>query len=204
MCLLGLPWWLRWLSVCLQCGRPRFNPWVRKIPWRRKWQPTPVLLPGKSHGRRSLVGYSPQGHKESDMTEQLHFLMCLYKTESNVVICSISLMTSILIIILRTPLFIVTSERQIPFTWKFNWHKYSIKCLKITLNIVNKSVLSPFGSSRCSFSAFVFDWCVIQEPSCLWSPPDFQEVLIYWKHFTNYIIIQYIQCLILDSVVGIF
>ena len=40
--------------------------------WRRKWQPTPVFLPGKSHGQRSLVGYSPQGCKESDMTEQLH------------------------------------------------------------------------------------------------------------------------------------
>ena len=44
-------------------------PWVRKIPWRRKWQPTPVLLPGKSHGWRRLVGYSPWGHRESDMTE---------------------------------------------------------------------------------------------------------------------------------------
>ena len=41
-----------------------------KIPWRRKWQPTPVFLAGKSHGGRSLVGYSPWGHKESDMTEQ--------------------------------------------------------------------------------------------------------------------------------------
>ena len=40
--------------------------------WRRKWQPTPVLLPGKSHGPRSLVDYSPWGHKELDMTEQLH------------------------------------------------------------------------------------------------------------------------------------
>ena len=58
-----LPWWLKWLSVCLQCGRPGFDPWVRKIPWRRKWQSTPVLLPGKSHGQRSLVGYSPWGHK---------------------------------------------------------------------------------------------------------------------------------------------
>ena len=58
---------------CLQCQGPGFNPWVRKIPWRRKWQPTPVLLPRKSHGWRSLVGYSPCGHKESDMTERLHF-----------------------------------------------------------------------------------------------------------------------------------
>ena len=43
--------------------------WVRKIPWRRAWQPTPGLLPGESHGKRSLVGYSPRGHKTSGMTE---------------------------------------------------------------------------------------------------------------------------------------
>ena len=70
---IGLPWWLRWQSVCLQCGRPGFNPWVRKILWRRKWQPTPVFLPGESQGRRSLVGYSPWGRKEMDTTERLHF-----------------------------------------------------------------------------------------------------------------------------------
>ena len=40
-----------------------FDPWVRKMPWRRKWQPTPVFLPGKSYGQKSLVGYSPLGHK---------------------------------------------------------------------------------------------------------------------------------------------
>ena len=59
--------------VCLQCSRPGFNPWVGKISWRRKWQPTPVFLHGKSHGRKSLVGYSPWGCKELDMTERLHF-----------------------------------------------------------------------------------------------------------------------------------
>ena len=58
---------------CLQCGRPEFDPWVRKILWRREWQPTLVLLPGKSLGWRSLVGYSPWGRQESDMTERLHF-----------------------------------------------------------------------------------------------------------------------------------
>ena len=46
------------------------DPWVGKIPWRRKWQPTPVFLPEKSHGQRSLVGYSPWGRKESDATER--------------------------------------------------------------------------------------------------------------------------------------
>ena len=45
--------------------------WVKKISWRRKWQPTPVFLPGKFHGQRSLVGYSPRGPKELNMTEQL-------------------------------------------------------------------------------------------------------------------------------------
>ena len=64
---------LRIHCICLQCGRPGFDPWVGMIPWRRKWQPTPVLLPGESHGWRSLVGYSPWGRKESDTTEQLHF-----------------------------------------------------------------------------------------------------------------------------------
>ena len=46
-----------------RCG---FDPWIRKIPWRRKWKPTPVFLPGKSHEQRSLMGYSPWAHKESD------------------------------------------------------------------------------------------------------------------------------------------
>ena len=51
---------------------------ARKIPWRRKWQPTPVNLPGKFHGWRSLVGYSLWDHKESDMTEQLHWVEILW------------------------------------------------------------------------------------------------------------------------------
>ena len=51
--------------------RHRFNPWVRKILWRKEWQPTPVFLPGEFHGQRSLAGYSPWCLKESHMTEQL-------------------------------------------------------------------------------------------------------------------------------------
>ena len=60
-------------SICLQCRRPRFDPWVEKIPWRRRWQPTPVLLPGQFHGLSSLVSYSLWGREELDTTEQLHF-----------------------------------------------------------------------------------------------------------------------------------
>ena len=64
--ILGLPWWLSWYRIRVQFGRPGFNPWVRKIPWRRARVPTPVFWPGEFHGL-----YSPWGHKESDMTEQL-------------------------------------------------------------------------------------------------------------------------------------
>ena len=59
-------------STCQCRQRPKrrgLNPWVRKIPWRTEWQPTLVFLPGESHGQKSLVGYSPWGSKESDMTK---------------------------------------------------------------------------------------------------------------------------------------
>ena len=71
----GLP---RWLSVkeftcqCRRCRRHRLDPWAGKIPWRRKWLPTAVFLPGEFRGERGLVVYSPQGHKESDRTEHVH------------------------------------------------------------------------------------------------------------------------------------
>ena len=64
------------MKVCVQSGRPGFDPWVGKIPWRRKWQPTPLFLPGKSHGQRILAGCSPWGHKELDTTERLHYEVC--------------------------------------------------------------------------------------------------------------------------------
>ena len=57
------------ICQCRRCKKHKLNSWVRKIPWSRKWQPTPVFLPGKSHGQRSLVGYSPKSCEESDMTE---------------------------------------------------------------------------------------------------------------------------------------
>ena len=56
---------LSWQRIWLHCGRPGFYPWVRKVPWRRERLPTPVFWPGEFHGL-----YSPQGHKESDITEQ--------------------------------------------------------------------------------------------------------------------------------------
>ena len=59
--------------------------------WRRQWHPTPVFLPGKSHGRRSLVGCSPWGRQQSDMTERLHFhfsLSCIGEGNGNPLQCS--------------------------------------------------------------------------------------------------------------------
>ena len=53
----------------MQCRRLRFNPWVGKIPWSRKWHPTPVILLRKFHGQRSLAGYSPWGCTELDTAE---------------------------------------------------------------------------------------------------------------------------------------
>ena len=60
-------------STC-QCRRHKrrgFDPWVGKMPWRRSWQTTAVFLPGETHQQRSLVGYSPWGRRESDMTEAM-------------------------------------------------------------------------------------------------------------------------------------
>ena len=71
--MLGLPRWLNGKESTCQCRRHkrhRYDSWVRKISCHRKWQPTPVFFPGKSHGQRSLVGYSPWICKELDLTER--------------------------------------------------------------------------------------------------------------------------------------
>ena len=60
-------------GICLQCRRPGFNPWVVKIPWRRKWKPTPVFLPGEFHGQRSLVGTVHEVTKSWTQLSDFHF-----------------------------------------------------------------------------------------------------------------------------------
>ena len=67
-----LPWWLRLKRICLQLGRPGFEPWVGKISWRRERLPTSVFLPGEFRGQRSLAGYSPWGRKESTWLSNFH------------------------------------------------------------------------------------------------------------------------------------
>ena len=81
---MGFPRWCsgkEFACQCRNCKRCRFDPWARKSSWSRKWQPTPIFLPGKFHGQRSLVGYSPWGCKELDTTERL-------STHTNWPICS--------------------------------------------------------------------------------------------------------------------
>ena len=81
---MGLPRWCSGKESTCQCRRRKrcgLNPCIRKMPWRRKWQPIPVFLPGESHGQRNLAGYSPWGRKESDTTEDrdLDLNICLYR-----------------------------------------------------------------------------------------------------------------------------
>ena len=94
-CLNYLDGFPRWLGgkesacQCRKCKRCRFDPWVRKIPWSRKWQPTPVSLPGKSHGQRSLAGYSPWSQKELNMTEHMaeSILISLHSEVAMISVC---------------------------------------------------------------------------------------------------------------------
>ena len=97
MWLIRTSWMKEWASlmvqwrICPQCRRHGFNSWVGEIPWWREWLPTPVSLPGESHGQWSLVGYSPWGRKEPDTTERLHFhfsLSCIGEGNGNPLQCS--------------------------------------------------------------------------------------------------------------------
>ena len=67
--MLGLPRWLSGNKATCQC---RLDPWIRKIPWCRKWPPTPVILPGEYCGEKGLAGYSPWGCKDQGTTEYAH------------------------------------------------------------------------------------------------------------------------------------
>ena len=83
-----LPSWVWWQVHMIK--KKLYWVKVREL-WRRQWHPTPVLLPGKSHGQRSLVGWSPWGHEESDTTERLHFhfsLWCIGEGNGNPLQCS--------------------------------------------------------------------------------------------------------------------
>ena len=99
-----LPWWHSGRESSCQCRRHkrcRFDPWVRKIPQRRRWQPTPIFLTGESHGQRNLADYSPWGRKE--MIEKLthipenHHIRVICKTKCKQNMSKLSLQLASLI-----------------------------------------------------------------------------------------------------------
>ena len=89
-----------------------FDPWVGKFLWRREWQSTPIFLPGEFHGQRSLVGYSPWGHKESDKTERLTFPL-FQVSESAIWFCS---------------------TRDMGFSWLLRWSRICLQCRRPGFN----------------------------------------------------------------------
>ena len=114
---LGLPWWLSSKESACQC---RCNPWSGKIPWRRAWKPTPVFLPGKSHGQRSLAGDCPWGRKESDTNEQLNKKLA--------------------------PQVLMYSRLQVPI-WRGSW--FSLKIWNICKNAVGWLPWSNYSRKSC-------------------------------------------------------
>ena len=92
MYILELSWWLRDKESTCNARDTGSDPRVRKIPWKKEWQPTPVSLPGGSHGQRSLVGYSPRSHKRvryylaTEQQQQIHYMVFLNLHECLVLI----------------------------------------------------------------------------------------------------------------------
>ena len=111
---MGLPRWLSGKESAWQYRRLMFDPWVGKIPWRRKWQPTPVFLARKPYGQRSWAGYSPWDHKELDTTQQLN-------NNNNVCVCVCVCVCLKNIVQLSQ----VWGAIKLLFIVLDNWHKWS-------------------------------------------------------------------------------
>ena len=162
------------LRIYLQCRKHRrrgFDPWVRKIPWRRKWQPTPEFLSGKSREQRSLAGYSPCGHKESDTTEW-RSMQGVTHSRNTPPLSSTLWVTKLhhrhIIFILQTPLYML-------FCLLINKHLHIL--LEFT-PIVQRPLESPFWADRWSLpcSCTIFSAYLIALISSIWlfilvSPP---------------------------------
>ena len=131
----GLPRGLSGKEPTCQCRRCGFDPWIEKILWRRKWQPTPLFVPGKSHRKRSLAGYSPWSLKELDVTEHICrfctlflFLQQWHKRQCNLFFCPFLYGTVNLEVSMGTYLGILYSSSQylaqVPGTCSCSVHTY--------------------------------------------------------------------------------
>ena len=129
-------------AKCRRHRRHGFSPWVRKIPWGRKWQPIPAFLAGEFHGQRSLVGYSPWGHTESDTTDRL--ITHITAPQFCMSFCCTMKWVSFLKTYIPTPLFYVIKERRAePLVLYVDSH-----CLSISHMIVYLCHTQPPNSSH--------------------------------------------------------
>ena len=111
--------------------RPRFDPWVGKIPWRRKWQLTPVFLPGEFHGQKGLAGYSPWGRKESDTTTK--------QTVSTIVLVSgIQRSDSVFLQIIHHLKFLQDNGYNSQCIFLLIYRIYSSLCLFISMSLISE------------------------------------------------------------------
>ena len=106
-----------------QFRRLGFDPWVGKIPWRKEWQLTPVFLPGKLHRQRSLVGYSPWGHKESDRTEWLTHTHKHTRQKKSLFLLVISKLLKFIILFVSQNILVKLAGKALSFSFCFprNW-----------------------------------------------------------------------------------
>ena len=130
-----------WLSSKRTSMRPRFDPWVQKIPWRRRWQPTLVFLPGKAHGQRSLVGFSPLGCKSwTQLSMHAEY--------------------TIIILFSLDHLFI----SKLSSSWICSCYVQSLSCIQLlaTLWLKHIRLLCPWLSPGvCSYSRPLPQWCYL-------------------------------------------
>ena len=158
----GLPWWLRDKESACSAGdsrRLRSKPWIGTIPWRRAWQPTPIFLPGKSHGHRSLAGYGPWDRKE--FQTWLKRLSTLH---------SFSLLPPSLLL----PLWLVQKSQSLPRTKEISW--------SLTWTQAGSSS-HLFSSGKCAFldiSPACLEWVNGQEGCCYVSKQDTVESSDSW------------------------
>ena len=134
--------------IFLWCRRPRFNPWVRKIPWRRDWQPIPIFLPGGFHGQRTLVGYSAWHCKESSMTEWLsthtlkrkvYYVLALFLVPSNLTFFMSSKYPTISPSSKQTLSFCLVVTKSVETFYRFSIYKFglSANCSSIIQELLN-------------------------------------------------------------------
>ena len=142
------------VRICLQSRRPGFDPWVRKIPWRREWQPTPVFLPGESHGQKSLVGYSLWVTKSQTQLSSGHcaVLCCA-------VVQSPSLSSSL------GPHGLQHTRRP---------------CSPPPPRVCPRSCLSPWWCCRAISSSDTHTDTHVHVHTCAW-PPESSKVYVLWK-----------------------